>query len=49
MIPAITGATETISRSSRKYLNNIMEKDKIKELHKTAIFDTAHVPKKIFM
>jgi hypothetical protein len=47
MIPAITGATKTISRSFRKYLSNIMEKDKTRELHKTAIFDTANIHKKI--
>jgi len=37
MIPAIMGATGTISKSLRKYLSNIMEKDKTRELHKTAI------------
>jgi len=43
MIPAIMGATETISKLFRKYLSNIMEKHKTRELHKTAIFDTAHI------
>jgi hypothetical protein len=42
-IPVITGASETISKSLRKYLNNIPGKHKTKELQKTAIFSTAHI------
>jgi len=38
VIPVITGATGTISKSFRKYLNNIPQKHKIKELQKTAMF-----------
>ena len=37
MIPVITGATGTISKSFRKYLSNIPGKHDIKELQKTAI------------
>jgi hypothetical protein len=42
LIPARTGATGTISKSLRQYLNNIYGKHEIKELQKTAILDTAH-------
>jgi hypothetical protein len=38
VIPVITGATGTISKSFRKYLNNIPQKHKIKELQNIAIF-----------
>jgi hypothetical protein len=41
VIPVITGATGTISKSLRHYLCNIPGKHKIKELHKTAILCTA--------
>jgi hypothetical protein len=41
VIPVITGATETISKSFRKYLNNTLGKHEIKELQKTAILGTA--------
>jgi hypothetical protein len=37
VIPVITGATGTISKSFRKYLNNTLGKHEIKELQKTAI------------
>jgi hypothetical protein len=47
VIPVITGATETISKSPRQYLNNVLRKDKIKELQKTAILGTAHVLRKV--
>jgi hypothetical protein len=43
VIPAITGATETISKSFRKYLSNITGKHKIKELQNTTISGTAHM------
>jgi hypothetical protein len=49
MIPAIMGATETISKLFRKYLSNITEKDKTRKKPKTAIFDTAHILQKILM
>ena len=39
----VIGATGTISKSFRKYLNNIPGKHDIKELQKTAILGTEHV------
>ena len=36
MTPVITGATRTISKSLRKYLNNIPGKHEIKELQKNS-------------
>jgi hypothetical protein len=42
VIPVITGATGTISKSFRKYLSNIPAKQNMKELQKTAILGTAH-------
>jgi hypothetical protein len=44
--PAITGETEIISKSCRQYLSNIPGKHEIKELQKTAIMGTAHIPHK---
>jgi len=49
VIPIITGATGTISKSFRKYVSNIPGKHKVKELQKTAIFGTAHILRKILM
>ena len=49
LIPVIIGATGTISKSSRKYLSKIPGKHKIKEVQKTAIFDTAHTLRKVLM
>ena len=43
VIPAITGATGTISKSFRQYLSNIPGQNEIKQLQKTAILGTAHV------
>jgi hypothetical protein len=40
VIPVITGANETISKSFRKYLSNILGKPEIKELQTTAILRT---------
>jgi hypothetical protein len=42
VIPVITGATGTISKSFRKYVSNIPGKHEVKELQKTAILGTAH-------
>jgi hypothetical protein len=42
VIPIIIGATGTISKSLRQYLNNIPGKREIKELQKTTILCTAH-------
>jgi hypothetical protein len=38
-----TGQTGTISKSFRKYLDNIQGKHDIKELQKTAIWGTVHI------
>jgi hypothetical protein len=43
VIPVITGATGTVSKSLRQYLNNVPGKHEIKELQKTAILGTAHI------
>jgi len=40
VIPAIRGATGTISQSLRQYLSNRLGKCEIKELQKTAILGT---------
>jgi hypothetical protein len=49
VIPVITGATGTISKSFRKYLSNVPGKHEIKELQKTAILGTAHILYKVLM
>ena len=38
-----------ISKSFRKYVNNIPGKHEVKELQKTAILGTAHITLKILM
>jgi len=40
VIPVITGATGTISKSLRQYLNNISGKNEIKEIQKTVVLGT---------
>jgi hypothetical protein len=47
MIPVITGATETISKSFRKYVRNIPGNHEVKELQKAAILGTAHILRKV--
>jgi hypothetical protein len=42
VLPVITGATGTISKSLRQFLSNIPRKHEIKELQKTAMLDTEH-------
>jgi len=49
VIPAIKGATGTISKSFRKYLSNTPGKYEVKELQKTAILGTAHILWKVLM
>jgi hypothetical protein len=49
LIPVITDATETVSKSFIKYLSNITEMQEIKELEKTAILGTAHILWKVVM
>jgi hypothetical protein len=45
----ITVATGTISKSFRKYLDNISGIREVKELQKTAILGTAHILWKVLM
>ena len=49
VIPAVAGATGTITKSLRQYLSNIPEKQEITELQKTAILGTAHTIRKVLM
>jgi hypothetical protein len=49
VICEIRGATGTISKLFAKRLSNIPGKQNIKELHQTAILDTAHVLRKVLM
>jgi len=43
VIPVTIGATGTISKTSRKYMNNIPGKHEIKELQRIAILGAAHI------
>jgi hypothetical protein len=47
VIPVSTGATGTISKSFRKYVNNIPGNHVVKVLQKTAILGTAHILRKV--
>jgi hypothetical protein len=47
VIPVIIGATGTISKSLRQYLSNTPGKHEIKQLQKTAVLDTAHIPREV--
>jgi len=49
VIPVITGATGTISKSFRTYVSNIPGKHGVKKLQKTAILGTAHTLRKVLM
>jgi len=49
VIPEITVATGTISKSFRKYVSNIPRKHEVKEIQKTAILGTAHILRKELM
>ena len=49
VIPVITGATGTISKSFRKYVSNIPGNHEVKELQKTAILGTAHILRKVLI
>jgi len=49
VIPVITGATGTISKSFRKYVSNIPGIYEVMELQKTAILGTAHILRKVLM
>jgi hypothetical protein len=49
VIPAITGATGTISKSLRRYLSKKSGRRKSKRLHKIAVLGTAHIPREVLM
>jgi len=49
VIPVIIGATGTISKSFRKYVNNTPGKHEVKELQKTATLGTAHILRRVLM
>ena len=49
VMPVITGATGSISKSFRKYVSNIPGKHEVKELQKTAVLGTAHILRKVLM
>jgi hypothetical protein len=49
VVPVITVATATISKSLRQYLNKVPGKHQIKALHKTAILGTAHIMREVLM
>ena len=48
-VTVIIRATGTISKSFRQRLSNMLGKNKIKELQKTAILGTANIPQKVLM
>jgi hypothetical protein len=49
LIPVISGATGTISKSFRKYMSDIRGNHDVKEIQKTAILVTAHILRKVLM
>ena len=49
VIPVIIVATGTISKSLRKYLNNIPGKYDVQELNKAAMLGTAHILREVPM
>jgi hypothetical protein len=49
VIPVIIGANGIISKSFRKYVNNIPGNHDVRELQKTAILGTAHILWKVLM
>jgi hypothetical protein len=49
VLPVIIGATGTISKSFRKYVNNIAGNHEVRELQKTAILGSAHILRKVLM
>jgi hypothetical protein len=49
VIPAITGATGTISKSFRKHVSTIPGNHEVKELQKTAILGAVHILRKVLM
>ena len=49
VIPVVTGATGTISKSLRQFLSNMLGKQDIKELQKKVILGTAHILRKVLI
>jgi hypothetical protein len=49
VMPVIIGATETISKSFRKYLSSVPGKQNIKGLRRTPILGTAYILQKVLM
>jgi len=49
VIPVITGAVGTISKSLRQYPSNTPGNHEIKELSTTAVLGTAHILRKVLM
>jgi hypothetical protein len=49
VIPVISGANGTISKSLRKYLSNIPGKNEFKEIQNSSILVTAHILRKVLM
>ena len=47
VIPVISGATGTISKSFRKYVSDVTGNHDVKELQKIAILSTAHILRKV--
>jgi hypothetical protein len=47
VIPIIIGANGTILKLFRKYVSYIPGNHEVKELQKTAILGTAHIPRKV--
>jgi hypothetical protein len=47
VIPVVTGATGTVTRGLRKYLEEIPGKYSIDSLQKTAILRTSHILRKV--
>jgi len=48
-IPVTIGATGTIEKSLKLYLNSMLVKNEIEELRKTAILCTAHKLREVLM
>jgi hypothetical protein len=49
VLPVIIEATETISKSFRKYVSTIPGNHEVKVLQKTAMLGTAHILRKVLM
>jgi len=49
VIPAITGAAGTVSKSLKQYLSNTPGEHEINALHNTAVLRTAHILWKVLM